>query len=55
MKTWSKPEISELNINSTEYYATTGTTVDGHYASDDGKFTFPTYSGANTSDLPFFE
>lgn len=53
MKTWSKPSIKKLDISSTEYFAITGTKVDGHYTSDDGKYEQYTYSGTYTGDIPF--
>lgn len=53
MKNWNKPELQELNLNSTEYYALTGTTVDGEYTSYDGTYHKYTYSGTGTPVLPY--
>lgn len=55
MKTWVNPEMNELKINGTEYFALKGEIVDGYYTSNDGKYKTPTYSGSYTKDVPFEE
>lgn len=42
---WKTPEIDELEVTNTEYYASTGNNVDGQYVSVDGKTSWYTYSG----------
>ena len=53
MKTWKEPEVEELEISKTAYFALTGTTVDGWYISYDTKLQTPTYSGKYSKDIPF--
>ena len=55
MKTWTTPEIKDLAISDTEYFALKGTYQDGVYTSFDGKYETPTYSGAYEGDVPFKE
>jgi hypothetical protein len=49
MKEWNKPELKELNVSNTEYWATSGSKQDGSYKSADGKYDIPTYSGPGKS------
>lgn len=57
MKTWSQPEVEELNVRATAYSPVGGMVEDGVYQSDDGKYTIPTYgpssgnSGEPTVDV----
>lgn len=53
MKTWKTPEVKDLAISNTEYFALNGTRQDGEYASYDGEYVTPTYSGAYEGDIPF--
>lgn len=53
MKTWKTPEVKDLAISNTEYFALKGTHQDGAYTSNDGKYYTPTYSGAYEGDIPF--
>lgn len=53
MKQWKQPEIKNLAVKDTEYFALTGTYQDGEYISDDGKYYTPTYSGEYEKDIPF--
>lgn len=46
---WEKPEIDELNVTNTEYYASEGNSVDGQYVSIDGKTSWYTFSGKGHS------
>ena len=55
MKTWTTPEIKDLAISDTEYFALKGTYQDGVYTSNDGKYVIPTYSGAYEGNIPFKE
>lgn len=53
MKQWKQPEIEDLAVRNTEYFALTGTHQDGEYTSKDGKYYTPTYSGDYEKDIPF--
>ena len=53
MKTWKTPEIKDLAISNTEYFALKGANQDGQYVSQDGTYYTPTYSGTYESDVPF--
>lgn len=53
MKTWTTPEIKDLAISDTEYFALKGTYQDGVYTSNDGKYVIPTYSGEYDGTNPF--
>ena len=53
MKDWKTPEIKDLAISNTEYFALKGEHQDGQYVSTDGKYYTPTYSGGYEADVPF--
>lgn len=53
MKQWNMPEVKDLAISNTEYFAFTGKHQDGQYVSNDGKYYTPTYSGDYKHDVPF--
>lgn len=53
MKTWKNPEVEELEISKTAYFALTGKTIDGFYVSNDSKYRTPTFSGQYSKDVPF--
>lgn len=45
MKEWKAPELKELSLKDTEYFALNGSVQDGTYMSNDGKYEIPTFSG----------
>lgn len=55
MKQWKQPEIKDLAVKNTEYFALKGKYQDGEYTSQDGKYYTPTYSGEYEKDVPFEE
>ncbi|WP_455717499.1 hypothetical protein [Anaerosporobacter sp.] len=51
MKEWNSPEMKELSLRDTEYFALNGTVQDGTYTSNDGKYEIPTFSGPKNGDI----
>lgn len=45
-KTWNIPEVKDMEISNTEYYARNGQKVDGSYVDNNGTVIAYTYSGA---------
>lgn len=53
MKEWKQPQMKELSLKNTEYFALDGGQQDGNYVSNDGRYYTPTYSGSYKNDVPY--
>lgn len=55
MKHWNTPSLDELNLNATAYNPLGGSSVDGSYISNDGKYKYDTFApssgNAGTPDM----
>ena len=42
-RTWTMPELTEMDMKGTAYHPTIHHVVDGHYESNDGQFSIDTF------------